>query len=251
MEKKINIQSISASSRWLQCTASLKYNKDFVANINTLKGNLIHEVSALRLEEIFFGKDNAEKIEALKTKDYIDEKSPKLKTKWDIESQRTSDSYIDYAVRLYQQYQPHTIEIEKKVNVRWYGYEKYGLIDLVMVNDDYTIIVDLKSGRTPVDTYDNTQMLIYAIGKMQEYGKQTTEERTFYGNYIITICQPLLNNKVAVEYSRNSLVRFYQSHRIKMEEIISGNLQYDPTPNACKWCDYRSKCSERIKKGVI
>ena len=245
---KVMIQSISASSRWLKCTASLQYNKDFKANINTLKGNLIHDVSALRLKEIFLEENHQEEIERLKTSDFVDNNDKTLVTRWDNDCEKTHEGYINYAIKVYKQYQPHTIEIEKKVNLSWYGYKKYGFIDLVMISDDYTIIIDLKSGRTKVESEDNSQMLMYAIGKIQE---EQAKNSDFTGRYIISICQSLVNNIKAYEYSLNQIARFYASHKKAMEEIIKGELQYRPDPTACKYCDFRDKCTERIKKGVI
>lgn len=245
---KVNIQSISASSRWLKCTASLLYNKDFKSNINTLKGNLIHEVSALRLKEIFFKENHSDEIERLKTSDYVDNNDKSLITRWDNDCEKTHEGYINYAIKMYKQYEPHTVEIEKKINLTWYGFKKYGFIDLVMISDDYTIIIDLKSGRTKVESEDNSQMLMYAIGKIQEEQAKKSE---FNGRYIISICQSLVNNVKAYEYSLNQISRFYSSHAKKMEEILFDRLQYDPSETACKWCDHRANCNERIKKGVV
>ena len=68
---KIKLQSISASSRWLQCSASLKYNQGFTENVHALKGTLIHNVSALRLREVFFNEDHTAEIEKLKNEKYV------------------------------------------------------------------------------------------------------------------------------------------------------------------------------------
>lgn len=245
---KAKIQSISASSRWLQCTKSLDYNKEFKSNIHALKGNLIHEVSALRLREIFFNEDHKEKIELLKTNIYVDSNDKTLKTEWDNDCTKTSDGYIEYAIKLRKQFEPHTIEIEKKIWITWYGYKKYGYIDLVMISDSRVIIVDLKSGRTKVESEENSQMLMYAIGQIQE---MKTTHPNFVGNYIVAVCQPLISNIKAQEHSLGQVARFYNSHWLKMDEIIEGNLKYDPSPVACKYCDFRDNCVERIKKGVV
>ena len=58
----IKLQSISASERWLQCTKSLEHNQGFVANAAANYGSLIHDVAALRLDEIFNKTDNKAKI---------------------------------------------------------------------------------------------------------------------------------------------------------------------------------------------
>lgn len=242
---KIKLQSISASSRWLQCSASLKYNQSFTENVHTLKGNLIHNVSALRLREVFFNENHTVEIEKLKNEKYVSQNDPNLFAVWDSDCEKTSEGYVNYAIKLNKQYTPHTIEIEKKQWLKWYDYDKYGYVDLLMISDDYIIIVDLKTGRGAVDTEENTQMLLYAIGVIQEYTKKNNKA------FILSIYQPLINNTQAFEYSLGQISQFYASKRDKMNEIITGELKYDPSPTACKWCDYRDSCNERIKKGVI
>lgn len=248
IEGKIPLQSISASARWLQCTVSLIHNQEFVANVNTVKGNLIHEVSALRLREIFFEEDHKEEIERLKSEPYVDRNDPSIIAKWDNDCTKTSEGYVEYAIKLYHQFEPDEIEVEKEITLNWYGYKKKGYIDLVMKNKDHIVIVDLKTGRGRVETEDNSQMLMYAIAKAQE----ELDNKTFFiGNYIVSIFQPLINNTQAFQYSLKQLTTFYHSHREKMNEIIKGELKYDPSPEACRFCDYRHKCNARIKKGIL
>ena len=53
--KKIKTQSISASHRWLNCTASLLYNdKPFQETEVSLNGSMIHEVGVLDIKKIIF-----------------------------------------------------------------------------------------------------------------------------------------------------------------------------------------------------
>ena len=247
-KEKIALQSISASSRWLSCTASLLFNKDFNINVNTLKGNLIHEVSALKLREIFFNENHEKEIEKLKTEKYIDERNKELSAKWDSDCKNTCEKYVSYALKMFELYQPHTIEIEKKIDLEWHGYKKIGNIDLVMISNDYMIIIDLKSGRTKIETDDNSQMLMYMVALIQE---EQRKGNVFIGKYIISICQSLIANIVAYEYSLNSIARFYASQSNAMEEISSGNLKYRPSKKACKYCDHRDSCNERIKQGIV
>lgn len=245
---KVKLQSVSASSRWLQCTKSLEHNKTFTQNIYATKGNLIHLVASLRLREIFHKENHSDEIDRLMKEDYVNEQDKTIVAKWDNDCQSTYERYINYAIMMYKKYEPHTIEIEKKTWITWYGHKKYGFIDLIMISDDYTIIIDLKTGRGKVESEENSQMLMYAIGKIQEQAQQKDK---FVGKYILSICQTLINNVEEVEYSLSWISRWYNSHILKMREINTGELQFDPSPTACKWCDYRDSCNARIKKGVV
>jgi len=242
--------SPSASERFLVCSASLPYNVDFIENEATLKGNLQHEAAFLRLDQLFNNADHTKRIELLT--DYKHEflgKNPNLMVKWDLDCEKTVNNYITYIKKIVYEYAPKKILFEHRMKIAFYDNRMNGIIDCAMVlpNDDL-FIVDLKTGRVKVDTTDNNQMLLYASGLIQQmYDK----EKSLSKNVIISICQSLVNNTKAVKYSLDQVVKWYRSHAEKMEEINSGKLRFNPTTKACKYCQHRAECDERIRKGVI
>lgn len=243
--------SPSASERFLTCTASLPHNLSFTENKATLKGQLQHAVAQLRLEQIFLGKDNAWKLEKLmnpKNK-YTSRNDTELFVYWDDESERTVSNYITYIKAIYEEYKPISIEFEKRIKMVFYGNTINGVIDCVMITKDKrVIIVDLKTGRVPVDTEDNKQMLMYANGTIQDLFRKDTK---IYDKILISICQSLINNTQAVEYTLKQLIDWYVEQKDKMNEINTNNLVFNPSKTACKYCQYRDNCSARIKAGVI
>lgn len=243
----IKLQSISASERWLQCTKSLEYNQGFTANAVANYGSLIHEVASLRLDEIFNKTNNKEKIKQLKQEPYINKNDYNIVSNWDRKAEKICDEYINFAIRLYNQYKPYKVLLEQKVNVLWYGYEKIGIIDLIMFFDKGVVICDLKTGYSKVDVEYNSQMLMYLLGVMQNFPDLI--ENNFLG--VIAICQPPINNIATQDIAQNDLWEFYASKNEKMQEIITGNLQYAPSSKACKYCDYKEFCNARISAGVF
>lgn len=241
----------SASERFLTCTASLQYNSGFSESVVTLKGNLQHEVAALRLLQIYENEDHTEEIERLTDYNnvYISKNNPNLQVQWTNDCNVVVDNYVSYIQQLYKELQPKRIHIEYKVKMSFYDNVINGTADCVMIlqNDDI-VIIDLKTGRVKVDTDDNKQMFMYAYAVLQTEYQRT---RKLPNHIIISICQSLVNNTQARKYSLKYLVDWYFAQFQPMWEINTNNLTYNPSPTACKYCQYRSKCNARIKGGVV
>lgn len=243
--------SPSSSDRFLTCTASLPHNTGFTESKATLKGSLQHEVASLRLEELFFYKDNQKRIDRLTDTNnfYRSRNDENLKVKWDKSCDDTVNNYITYIKQLHAQYKPKHIYIEQRVRMRFYDNTINGIVDVAMVmeNGD-VIIVDLKTGRSKVDTEDNNQMLMYAYGFIQELHRKT---KTLPSKVIISICQSIVYNTQAIEYKFEDLVEWYIQKSQPMKEINNDELVYRPNKKACKFCQFRAECNARIKAGVL
>lgn len=243
--------SPSSSDRFLTCTASLPHNKGFSESKSTLKGSLQHEVAALRLQELFLYQDHSQEIERLTNPDnfYSSRRNKDLKVKWDKNCDSTVDTYISYIKQLYNEYKPKHIFIEQRIKMRFFDNNINGIVDVAMVleNGD-VIIVDLKTGRSKVDTEDNNQMLMYAYGFIQELHRRT---KIMPNKVIISICQSVIYNTKAVSYTFKDLLEWYIKQAQPMQEINTDNLVYRPNKKACKFCQFRAECNARIKAGVI
>jgi len=242
--EKIKLQSLSASQRWLNCTASLLYNnKPFVENKNTLTGSLCHKIAELMLRSYFFGEQNYNELMVLRHEPYYNEDhsievqcTPQL---WSI-----AENYVKYVKGVVKAYDhpEKKIFIEKKINLKFYGYEKYGFADFVLLTPDVLYIIDLKTGRNEVSADNNSQMLLYTIGLIQEFGARKRN--------ITAISQPILNSVNAYEYTKRQLNAWYKNQAQALYEIAENKLVYRPSEKVCKYCDHRDFCNERIKKGV-
>ena len=243
--KKIKTQSISASHRWLNCTASLLYNdKPFQETEVSLNGSMIHEVASLTLKNYFFKEKNDEKIANIKTEKYFS-KDKTIFVEWKPSYQKMVDNYFEYVKSIYEKYadDESKVLIEHKLSCNFYGQQKIGYADFVLITKTNIIIVDLKTGRNKVDASENSQMLMYVIGIMQEFGARE--------NVITAISQPIIYNVEAYIYTPEELVSWYKNQAQSMSEILSGKLVYRPEKMRCKYCDHRSECAERIKQGVV
>lgn len=243
--------SPSASERFLSCTASLPHNLGFDENQYTLLGQLQHRVAQLRLQEIFEERDNSKKIEKLTdpSNDYVSQKNPQLKVQWNDNCEDTVDNYVSHIKRMSKQFKPKHVFIEHFISMKFFGNALRGVVDCAMILEDHSIvIVDLKTGRNPVDAEDNPQMLMYAHGIIQDYYRKTGH---IAPRITISISQGLINNVVAVEYTLNQVSKWYLKQAKAMREINTNNLQFRPSTKACKYCQFKDKCAARIKKGVV
>jgi RecB family exonuclease len=243
--------SPSASGRFLTCSASLQHNKGSSENETTLKGSLQHEVAFYMLSQVVHNEDHRDTIKALTSEDnwYESKENPNIKVKWLKEYEITVNNYVRYVMKLVDEYAPQEIFLEKKIEMKFHDSDIRGTVDCVMVKDNGDIIiVDLKTGRTKVKTEDNNQMLMYAYGVVQDMWKKTNK---LPQSIIISIFQPLVNNTSAMEYTLQQLMDWYIDKTEVMKEINTGNLVYRPSKEACKFCQFKIKCNERIKKGVV
>lgn len=241
----------SSSQRFLTCTASLPYNLGFSENIYTLKGNLQHKVAFLRLDQYFNDNDHDKEIEKLTNpdNDFISKNDKELKTHWDNGCEKTVDSYISYVKRLEKQFKPKMVFLEYFIKMKFYGNKINGVVDLAMVMDNNNIIiVDLKTGYNKVEAEDNSQMLMYGYGMIQDLYKKTKKTPK---KIIISIAQSSINNTIAVEYSLNQMIQWYKDQARPLKEINTNKLVFRPSPKACKYCEHRDECNERIRQGVV
>lgn len=243
--------SPSASGRFLTCSASLQHNTGSGENETTLKGSLQHEVAFYKLSQQLFNEDHRDTIDALTSEDnwYESKDNPLIKVKWQKEYENTVNNYVRYVVEMAQQYNAQEIFLEQKVKMKFHDNDISGTVDCVMLKDNGDIIiVDLKTGRTKVKTEDNNQMLMYAYGIVQDIWKKT---KKLPNSIIISIYQPLVNNTSAMEYTLQQLMDWYIDKTQVMNEINTDKLVYRPSQDACKFCQFKIKCNERIKKGVV
>ena len=243
--------SPSSSDRFLTCTASLPHNTGFSESLATLKGSLQHEVASLRLEELYLFKDNIERIEFLTDPSnyYRSRNDEKLKVKWDKSCDETVDTYISYVKQMYNEYKPKHIFIEQRIKMRFYDNNINGIVDCAMVTEGGdVIIIDLKTGRSKVNTDDNNQMLMYAYGFVQDLHRKT---KKMPSKIIISICQSIIYNTQAISYSLQQLIDWYVSQSQPMKEINTDNLVFRPNKKACQFCQFKANCNARIKAGIV
>lgn len=126
------------------------------------------------------------------------------------------------------------VEAEFHKELGLYNENFGGTADAVVTIGRHLHIIDLKSGRSPVPAKDNKQMLTYALGAWDRFG------RTNFDMVHLHIFQP--NNVSTILYGADRMLRW-------VEELIEiGNRADDPfeKPNpsakACHFCKAKTVC---------
>lgn len=238
----------SASARFLQCSKSLEYNDGFTESIHTIKGNLIHEVISLELYQIFKNKSYAKKIQSLKENGLKSKNDPKLHALWDNDCEETTRNAISYARKVVEHYKPQEIHIEVMLPCTFYGNKMNGKVDFLLLSEDLVVVIDWKTGRGKVETEDNTQMLLYAYAVVQDIASQG---KPIPSRVIISVNQSIIYNVKAVKYTLKQMLKWYKDQSEQMYKINRNLLEYKPSEEACKYCQYKAKCAARIRAGII
>lgn len=158
------ILSASASKRWLSCPPSARLERKFPdkageaaregtlahalaeAQIRRYLGEITDEEEALRIETI---RGNA--LYAPEMDEYVEE-------------------YVDLCIEKINEAHGTALVEERLDFSRWVKHG-FGTGDMVIIGNDVLEIVDLKYGKgVPVSAEGNTQMQLYALGAIEQYG---------------------------------------------------------------------------------
>lgn len=103
-------------------------------------------------------------------------------------------------------------------------------------------IVDLKTGRTPVDAAKNTQLMIYAIGAYRNFGRLFS-----VGKIRVTIVQPVIGPPQSYTFDTDELLDFEQDVLKAVRRVREEPNTFVPSEKACRWCEARAVCPAQQK----
>lgn len=232
----------SASSRWLKCHPSMAYVASLIkrkvikkreSGEAAKRGTRIHEAAAPAIEQLIKGKGAAfpKGEEGALAKLY---------------ACFCEDIYHD--ARLLHDTTQYGVEAEA-----WVTDECWGSTDFWCYSAKRFIVVDLKTGREPVDARGNTQLLIYAIGVMRKRKLAMPKEVE------VIIYQPGNgpDNCSRYVYSWNEFIeatksinhgieeasKYFKANDAKIEKhLVAGDH--------CEWCDAIGVC-DRAKQYAL
>lgn len=203
----------SAASRWMDCGASAVIDSSAVPEEEkpaAARGTLLHQISEeilmKELDSPAFG--YLERADAAAVMEYVD-------------FVRGIDGYHFYEL--------HTMFID----------DCGGTSDAVIIHKNGTTleIVDAKFGRVYVDPKENKQLMLYGLGVAQEF-----ESLYDFDEVILTIAQPACDNFTSWTISMEDLLEWGERFEEKVLAIKDGNADFNPSEEACRWCDGRTIC---------
>lgn len=218
------ILSASSSSRWLACPPSARINAELpeTTSIYAEEGTKAHALAEKTLKGYLAGgpaevqSDNEEMKEAVQR--YVD---------ICIEKINAAKAASPDAV----------VHVEFRLDFSTYVPDGFGTGDMVIVSDKSLEICDLKYGKgVPVSAEGNTQMRLYALGAVEEFGM-------LYGfdTVHMTIIQPRLDSVSTDTLSTGKLLDWGRSIIPVAKEAYDGKGEFQAGDH-CRFCKFRPRC---------
>lgn len=218
------ILSASSSSRWLACPPSARINAEIpeTTSIYAEEGTMAHALAEKTLKGYLAGgsadvqSDNEEMKEAVQR--YVDVCIEKINA-----AKAASPDAV--------------VHVEFRLDFSTYVPDGFGTGDMVIVSDKSLEICDLKYGKgVPVSAEGNTQMRLYALGAVEEFGM-------LYGFDIVrmTIIQPRLDSVSTDTLSAGKLLDWGRSIIPVAKEAYDGKGEFQAGDH-CRFCKFRPRC---------
>lgn len=218
------ILSASSSARWLACPPSARINAELpeTTSIYAEEGTMAHALAEKTLKGYLAGgsadvqSDNEEMKEAVQR--YVDVCIEKINA-----AKAASPDAV--------------VHVEFRLDFSTYVPDGFGTGDMVIVSDKSLEICDLKYGKgVPVSAEGNTQMRLYALGAVEEFGM-------LYGFDIVrmTIIQPRLDSVSTDTLSAGKLLDWGRSIIPVAKEAYDGKGEFQAGDH-CRFCKFRPRC---------
>ncbi|MEN7362085.1 DUF2800 domain-containing protein [Bacillus licheniformis] len=236
--------SASGSKRWLTCTPSARLEQEFEESTSVFaeEGTLAHELSEVLLQYHFGQISKTARTRRMN----------KLK-KHELFSQSMLDyvtSYADLVVERINALQAGTrdatILLEQRLDYSEWVPEGFGTGDVVAIGDNVMEIIDLKYGKgVPVSAQENTQMRLYALGAINQFGMLYDIETVR-----MTIIQPRLDSVSTDEIKADQLLAWADEFVKPRAEMAAAGEGEFISGDHCRFCRARFTCRKRAEANL-
>lgn len=236
--------SASGAHRWMVCTKSprLEESMEEETSVYAEEGTLAHNLAELKIAfEI-----------GLLTKQKYNKKLKELRsdTLFTDEMDKATDFHKDFCVERYNAAKAETqdavIMLEQRLDYSPWVPEGFGTSDTTIISDQTLEIIDLKYGKgIAVDAYENTQMKLYALGAIHQFGFLYDLETVR-----MTISQPRLDSISTFEMAVEDLIKWGEEVvKPKAELAFRGEGDYVPGEH-CRFCKVKATCRARADENL-
>lgn len=238
------ILSASGASRWMACPPSARLEQGFENKTSEYaeEGTLAHELGELGLRkalgEISTRKYNSEikKIEAHKLysadmPDYVEIYTDTCIEKVSEAKAKTPDAVF---------------KVEQRLDFSEWVPGGFGTGDFVIIADGTMEICDLKYGKgVPVSANNNKQMMLYALGAIQEFSFLYDIEKVK-----MTIIQPRLDNISTFEVTADDLLNWAEEYVKPTADLAFKGEGEFCAGDHCQFCRAKAVCKARADKNM-
>ncbi len=229
---KHSLLSPSSSSRWLTCTSSVEAGKAYPNTTNSSAewGTQTH----------FIGEQLLNGVE-INVGDALRE-SGNAEFTVDNERLTCATEYADYVNSFIDK--NSVVLIEEKFDLSCIAENTAGTSDATVLNGNHLHVMDLKTGHGIVMAENNTQLMLYAIGAIEEL-------EDIYDIDMITlhIVQTRAGHLDTWELHYEDLMKFKAYAQAQAKDIIEDRTTFSPNAKACQWCPHKTNC-EALKQHV-
>lgn len=216
--------SASSSERWISCPASVKASEKYE---NKSSGAAQHGTAAHALAEL-----------CLLGKIVEPDRMLGKEVEGIIVDQEMVDgvqAYLDYVLSYKGQYK--NAEVEVRLDFSHIVPDGFGTCDCLLITDDTLHIIDLKFGHSIVHAENNSQLSLYALGAINEYGFLYEFDKVQ-----LHIVQPRANHFDSWETSAADLTQWAVWVKERATLALSADAPFHPTAKGCKWCLHQYDC---------
>lgn len=238
-ERAHALLSASASSRWLNCTPSVRLEEQFpdVTTEYAEEGTLAHEIAELKLRKYF--------IEPMSQRTFNTRLNKMKKHElYQEEMLKHTDTYLEYlqGITLAMTSPPY-VAVEKRIDYSDYAPEGFGTVDCLIISGDTLYVNDFKYGKgVAVSADKNTQMMLYALGAFLEYSFLYPIKRVN-----LSIVQPRLNSISEYEMPIEELLSWGESIKPIAQKAFAGEGDFVAGEH-CKFCKAKAQCRARAEQ---
>lgn len=231
--------SASGADRWMNCppSARLEESIDEESSEYAKEGSFAHTLSELKLSNYLGSIKKAEYNKSLK--------ELKKNQFYNKELEDYVDSYVNFAIEKINEAKAITkdaqILLEMRLDYSEWVKEGFGTGDLVLVTDDVLETVDLKFGKgIKVDAQDNSQMKLYALGAISQFGL-LYDIKTVK----MTIYQPRLDHVSTEELNADDLLHWGENIVKPIADLAFEGKGEFKAGDHCRFCRIRATCRKR------
>lgn len=227
-----SLLSPSSSSRWSQCAGSVRLTMGTKDTTNSMaqRGTYIHLMGEALLT-------NDPKV-IIGVGTTITDNYNKCTTYQDANMVNEARAYSEYVKSLMVNGDEDTLIVESKVEI-FPDIDLAGSVDACVISGSTLNVCDLKTGRTPVSAENNSQLLLYAIGLLEDWS-------VFYEIDTIKLHiiqhNDMVKNTNSWECSVSDLIDFKDWIYERAIAALQEDSECSPSPKACEWCAHANKC---------
>lgn len=223
--------SASSAHRWINCTPSARLCEDIEDTQSEFasEGTDAHALCEWMLNKAL-GKD---------------EPRPTLQY-YSKEMEDCASGYTSFVLELKESCKEPIVMVEQRLDFSKYVPEGFGTGDCVIVADDILHIIDYKHGKgVVVDSTNNPQMMLYALGALELF-----DSLYDISKISMTIYQPRVANISTFEMSKEDLLKWANETLISASKLAFDGKGTYCSGEWCRFCKAKHLCRERAKEAI-